>query len=161
MEIYINGKLESFTTFSGQINPSPVDLEIGQIMPDDPSYNFGGVLDEVKIFDYALLPDSVFTESGQLPTSLADPNTITSLDLKIYPNPAHDNLTIQLADIPAASTFTKATYHIINALGQEKLTGTLNHQSIQNINITTLSPGMYFLQIKLSNKTWTGTCRVQ
>jgi len=161
MEIYINGKLESFTTFNGLINPSPVDLEIAQIMPDDPSYNFGGILDEIKIFDYALLPDSVFAESGQVPTSLADEMHFLKNGLFIYPNPAHESITIQFNNSPNISSFSPITYHLFNILGQEKLNGTFNDHLRPSINISSLHPGMYFLQVAYADQSWSSTCWIQ
>jgi len=147
MEIYINGRLESFTTFSGTLNPSPVDLEIGQIMPDDPSYNFGGVLDEIKIFDYALLPDSVFTESGQIPTGIHEVELSCTYDMSIYPSPAHDLITIDFNDNDAAHFFSGSTYSMYTVLGQEVLSGQLNDHKTQTINISSLDPEVYFLRI--------------
>jgi len=152
MEIYINGRLESFTTFSGTLNPSPVDLEIAQIMPDDPSYNFGGVLDEIKIFDYALLPDSVFAESGQVPTNIADPDYRNGIDLNIYPNPAHESITLEFTNAETAQYFANSTYHLFNILGQEKLSGQLNGHSSQSINLTSLTPELYLLNISKNGK---------
>ena len=161
MEIYINGHLESFTTFNGTLNPSPVDIEIAQIMPDDPSYNFGGVLDEIKIFDYALLPDSVFAESGQVPTSIADENYFSKNGLNIYPNPAHETITILFHTPLDISSFSPATYHLFNILGQEKLSGTCYDPLRPSINISSLNPGIYFLQVAYADKLWSGTCRIQ
>ena len=161
MEIYINGKLESFTTFNGLINPSPVDLEIAQIMPDDPSYNFGGVLDEIKIFDYALLPDSVFAESGQVPTSIEDENYFSKNELIVFPNPTHETITIHFNTPSNISFFSPVTYHLFNILGQEKLSGTFNDPFRPSINISSLNPGMYFLQVTYADKRWSTTCRIQ
>ena len=157
MEIYINGRLESFTTFSGTINPSPVDLEIAQIMPDDPSYNFGGVLDEIKIFDYALLPDSVFAESGQVPSSIAGENYLTGNELNIYPNPAHESITLEFTNVETAQFFTNSTYHLFNILGQEKLSGQLNGHNSQHINLSSLPPELYLLNISKNGKQVTKT----
>jgi len=157
MEIYINGRLESFTTFSGTLNPSPVDLEIAQIMPDDPSYNFGGVLDEIKIFDYALLPDSVFAESGQVVTSIEDPDLHNDYGLNIYPNPAHEILNLDFADSRTAQHFAFSPFRLVNILGQEVLRGQLNDQIIQSINISSLLPNFYLLNIDHDDQQWSRT----
>jgi hypothetical protein len=147
MEIYINGRLESFTAFSGMLNPSPVDLEIAQIMPEDPSYNFGGVLDEIKIFDYALLPDSVFAESGQIPTGIADPIVTNENGLNIYPNPAHESITLEFTNTITAQHFSNATYHFINLAGQDLKQGRLKNTRSQTIPLSGLLPGGYVLNI--------------
>src|SRR6185369_9992482 len=105
-------------------------------MPDDPSYNFGGVLDEIKIFDYALLPDSVFAESGQVPNSIEDPDLISGFGLDLYPNPARESLTLKFTGTKSALSLTHATFHVFNILGQEQLSGPLNNQLNQSINIS-------------------------
>ncbi len=147
MEIYINGRLESFTTFSGTLNPSPVDLEIAQMVPDDPSYNFGGILDEIKIFDYALLPDSVFAESGQVMTGIANPEASSLEDIYLYPNPAHQSITLEFRDNTTAHHFAHAAYRVYNVAGQEMFSGRLNDQAIQTIDLSSLSPETYILNI--------------
>ncbi|MFC2135103.1 LamG-like jellyroll fold domain-containing protein, partial [Bacteroidota bacterium] len=58
-EIWINGELDAFSTWSGLILPSPVDLMFGQVLPDNPEYNFRGGLDEIRIYDYALSVEEI------------------------------------------------------------------------------------------------------
>lgn len=53
-EIYINGDLDAFSSWSGTIQSSPVALTIGQDVPGDNNYNFNGWLDDIRIYDYAL-----------------------------------------------------------------------------------------------------------
>ncbi|MCL6099457.1 MAG: laminin G [Bacteroidetes bacterium] len=54
MELWINGELDSFTTWSGKILPTTYDLTIAQMLPNDNNYNFNGVIDDVRLYDYAL-----------------------------------------------------------------------------------------------------------
>ncbi|MDZ7260893.1 MAG: T9SS type A sorting domain-containing protein [candidate division KSB1 bacterium] len=53
-EIYLNGILDSHSSWSGLILKTSIDLTLGQVLPYNPNYNFKGVLDEVRIYDYAL-----------------------------------------------------------------------------------------------------------
>jgi hypothetical protein len=58
LELYLNGQLDAFAAFSGLINTTTSALTIGQSFPGDNNYNFNGVLDEIRIYDYALsLPE--------------------------------------------------------------------------------------------------------
>src|SRR6185503_6047874 len=54
MELYLNGNLDAFTSWSGTILPTPIDLTIGQVLPGNQGYNFQGTLDNVRIYDFAL-----------------------------------------------------------------------------------------------------------
>ena len=53
-EIYINGELDAFTSFSGLILTTTIDFMIGQVLPGNNQYNFNGVLDDIRIYNYAL-----------------------------------------------------------------------------------------------------------
>jgi len=53
-EIFINGALDNHSTFSGSILTTNIDLMIGQVLPNVNQYNFKGIIDDVRIYDYAL-----------------------------------------------------------------------------------------------------------
>ena len=59
MEIYLNGKLDAFIEFSGLIMQTNIDLMIGQVLPGNINYNFNGILDDIRIYDYALSRDEI------------------------------------------------------------------------------------------------------
>ena len=143
--LYINGQLESFLVYEGLMNPSPVDLEIGQIFPDDPSYSFRGVLDEIKIYDFALTPDSVANESGHL-TAIDDIITNSSF-INLYPNPASKIITVEIQDKSVNPGI--GTISILDANGQELLT--LPSAPILHINISSLHPGWHILKFRNGN----------
>ncbi len=95
MALYLNGQLNSYKPLSGLIRTANVPLLIGQMLPDVADYNFKGVMDEVKIFDYAMIPEAVQTLYGNVPTAVNDlANQIGTL--LISPNPVGENLSIQL-----------------------------------------------------------------
>ncbi len=58
MKIYLNGIPDNAVNHSGRINKTAVDLTIGQELPDS-DYNFKGILDEIRIYDYALSDEEI------------------------------------------------------------------------------------------------------
>jgi hypothetical protein len=59
MALFVNGKLNSYKPLSGLIRSTSVAFLLGQILPGNTEFNFKGILDAVKIYDYALHPDAV------------------------------------------------------------------------------------------------------
>ncbi|MDZ7308483.1 MAG: T9SS type A sorting domain-containing protein [candidate division KSB1 bacterium] len=53
-EIYVNGELDALTSWAGAILPTTIDLMVGQVLPGNRSYNFNGVIDDIRIYNYAL-----------------------------------------------------------------------------------------------------------
>lgn len=53
-ELYLNGELNAFSSMNGNILTTVHGLSIGQALPDNNSYNFKGVLDDIRIYDYGL-----------------------------------------------------------------------------------------------------------
>lgn len=74
---------------------------------------------------------------------LEDIENISSA-IKLYPNPVHDNLNIKL---PQADG-NKVAYSVLNLSGQRIFSGILDNESL---NVSALTPGMYFLQIKTND----------
>jgi len=151
MMIYINGQLENFTPFTGEINTSPVDLEIGQILPDEQMYNYSGILDEIKIFDYALRPDSVASESGMIMTGIFGPYAQAGMDLSILPNPADDYIILNPYDVTGIDEYAVS---ISDTKGQTVWKGILQEIN-QKIDISTLSNGFYVVKLQQNNSVWT------
>ncbi|MBT3683153.1 MAG: laminin G [Candidatus Marinimicrobia bacterium] len=82
MEIYVDGELNSFTDWSGQLQQTFYDLTIGQVLPGNSNYNFNGVLDQIHIYDYALpLQEIEALHSGEVCHILADMNCDGYLDV--------------------------------------------------------------------------------
>lgn len=147
MIVYINGRLESFTPFNGGINESPVELEIGQYLPDDPSYSFRGVLDEIKIFDYALWPDSVAVESGFEITSVGDENEAGRNRIKVYPNPSAGSITIDLTGMEKKFNPSGRIITILDMRGREVFTSAFGESPTKTIYFPSLHPGSYILRL--------------
>jgi hypothetical protein len=58
-DIYINGVLDNHETHTGLILRTSIDLTIGQVLPNNPGVNFKGVLDDIRIFNYALSAEEI------------------------------------------------------------------------------------------------------
>jgi hypothetical protein len=150
MELYIDGRLEAFKYWSGSINPSPVDLTIGQIVPDNNQYNYNGRLDDIRLYDYAL-PYEEILQLSQMNTSAGDDGRAdlprhTQLHQN-YPNPFNPSTVITF-DLKEAA---EVSIRIYTMLGQEVgnlLQGSMNagSHSVQ-FDASTLSSGMYMYRL--------------
>jgi hypothetical protein len=97
MLLFINGKLNSYKALTGNIRTTTQPLLVGQMLPDMTEYNYKGMVDEVKIFDFALTPTAVedlyensltSTKSGEM---LIEKMTVT-------PNPGQAGIWVQVPD---------------------------------------------------------------
>ena len=80
-------------------------------------------------------------ETGGTPYSFTiGINELSNLNFKIYPNPAKDFISIEYLE--------NYDYQLVNSLGQVILLGK-NEKS--NIDITSISTGIYFLKITNEN----------
>ncbi|MFH1852413.1 MAG: LamG-like jellyroll fold domain-containing protein [Candidatus Neomarinimicrobiota bacterium] len=96
-DIYLDGSLNSHTTYSGSIMTTAIDLMIGQCLPTTSQYNFNGVLDDIRIYDRPLSPEEIAllyneivglaNDAKQLPESFRLEQN--------YPNPFNPRTTIQ------------------------------------------------------------------
>jgi hypothetical protein len=115
-EIYFNGQLDAFTSFSGTILSSPVNLTMGQDVPGDNNYNFNGVLDDIRIYDFGL-PLNTITSFYDIPTSIKDNVPLiplTSILYPNYPNPFNPSTTISFS----LDKYSRVTLDIFNPLGE-------------------------------------------
>jgi hypothetical protein len=92
LALYLNGELAAYEAFSGLIRTTTFPLLIGQMLPGEVEYNFKGVIDEVKIFDYALTPVEVNTLYQGGVTLTGELLTLAKEELLIYPNPVKNTL---------------------------------------------------------------------
>lgn len=81
-------------------------------------------------------------------------NELTSADIKVYPSPASDNITISIKDVKSMPVHVS----IIDVLGREVASRTYNQKEVSdNINVSNYNSGVYFCVI--SNETGTRTIR--
>jgi len=139
-EIYINGQLDAFSSFSGTILASPVNLTIGQDIPGDFNYNFNGVLDDIRIYNYGL-PISKIESFYDLPVSVKQDQVplipVKSILYANYPNPFNPSTTISFS----LNKRSHITLDIYNPIG-ERVVRLLNE---------VLSPGSHQVKWNASN----------
>ena len=114
-EIYLNGELDAFSNWSGNISTTDIDLTIGQILPNSNNYNFKGVLDDIRIYDYALSVEEI-EDLYDIETSIRNENSsLTPSSTKLYqnyPNPFNGQTKI-IYDIKEASEVNIAIYDFL------------------------------------------------
>jgi hypothetical protein len=118
MEIYLNGGLDAFSYWSGALLATSKDLTIGQDLPGDNNYNFNGVLDDIRIYDYAASVQQI-TSLFDINTAVSvtdDPGISRSYELyQNYPNPFNPNTAISYQLV--ANSFV--TLKVYDVLGRE------------------------------------------
>jgi hypothetical protein len=114
-EIYINGELDAFTNFSGQLLKTTIDLMIGQHLPGNNQYNFKGTLDDIRIYNYAL-PFQEIQNLYDINTSITENTTEIPQENYLYqnyPNPFNGESVISFNLIKSG----EANLEIYNILG--------------------------------------------
>jgi len=114
-EIYLNGELDAFSNWSGNISTTDIDFTIGQILPSNNNYNFKGVLDDIRIYDYALSVEEI-EDLYDIETSIRNENSsLIPSSTKLYqnyPNPFNGQTKI-IYDIKEASEVNIAIYDFL------------------------------------------------
>ncbi len=162
-EIYINGELDTSSSWSGLILPTTIDLTIGQVLPNNPDYNFKGVLDDIRIYNYALSVEeiqNIYNESA----SIKEPRDYLteSQILQTYPNPFANSIAIDYFLTGRGSILT--TLNVYNVSGQliktlvneEKRAG--RHKVLwdgKDSSRRLLSNGIYFLRLERRESEYT------
>ncbi len=154
-EIYINGNLDSFTSWSGQLLQTNIALTFGSMLPTDNNYNFKGVLDDIRIYNYALsVPDieklASFTTDvkNDMSTILPDRDIL----LQNYPNPFNPATNISFY----LKNNSHVTLDIFNSLGQ-KVAELLNKDLVPGKyleiwNADDFASGVYYYELKTDTK---------
>jgi len=118
MEIYINKNLDAFKYWSGDLLSTDIDLTIAQTIPGDNNYNFKGILDDIRIFDYALSLEEI-DQLYDFSTKISDDNLneipSQSFLSQNYPNPFNGETNIKFQ----VSQVSDVKLEIFNLLGQK------------------------------------------
>ncbi len=154
-EIYLNGNLDSFSTWSGLILTTNIGMTFGQMLPTDQSYNFNGILDDIRIYNYALSPKEIL--------NLYTPN-INGIASKSIPIPSENSLSQNYPNPFNPSTIISFTLNkssniklnIYNVLGQRVINiadGYFNsgEHSI-NWNAAAYPSGVYYYELKTDSQ---------
>jgi hypothetical protein len=151
-EIYINGKLDALSTFSGSILSTTIDLMIGQVLPgnNNNQYNFKGVLDDIRIYDYALS----YNEIGKLYDIVSDVKDQSNDQLpertilyQNYPNPFNPTTLIgfSISDrgFVSLKVYDVLGKQVTTIVNEEKLAGTYQIE----FDGSKLPSGVYFYRL--------------
>ena len=145
MAIYVNGNLAAYKPLTGNIRTTTLDFLIGQMLPDNVDYNFKGVIDEVKLFNYALTPSSAAILYQQSVTALKESFSFNQVALKVSPNPVTDRLLLSTAFPP----HTKMHVSISRVDGQNVLEKEVFTEGGQiEMNIASLVSGIYIIMVQ-------------
>ncbi len=143
--LFLNGHMESFRALTGPINMSPVDFLMGQILPDDPNYNFRGVLDELRIYNMALSPNRIGDLAGVI-SSIENPVSGREEELlvKAFPNPVDGKLFVQRIDDQESELLNIHVYHAGTGkvLLKQNLAGHAGH-----VDLRGFVSGIYYMLI--------------
>jgi hypothetical protein len=150
-EIYINGYLDSFSSWSGKILQTNYDLTLGQELTSNNSYNFNGTLDEVRIYNYTLSPQQILNLYDSVATGVDFHNSLIPLENSLaqnFPNPFNPITTINFS----LNKGSMISLYIYNVLGQKITTLAKGYFSagIHTVkwNADKFSSGVYFYELK-------------
>lgn len=96
-EIWFDGQLDAFASWSGSLRTTTLDLMIGQVLPTNANYNFCGVLDDIRIYDYALSVDEISLlaqNSNRVAPGTQNPLPQFHFLAQNFPNPFNATTTI-------------------------------------------------------------------
>ncbi len=150
-EVYINGELDASSSWSGLISTTSLDLTIGRYLPSNSDYNFKGVLDDIRIYDYTLS----ITEIQNLyreNTGIEDLKTKVIPDQYVlyqnYPNPFNPQTTIQY-QLPITGNVTLQIFDLTGRLVQTLVDETKPAgEYIVNWNVRNVSSGIYLYRLQ-------------
>jgi hypothetical protein len=131
-EVYLDGQLDAFTSWSGTILTTSINPTIGQVLPGNQGFNFNGRLDDVRIYNYALAVSDIETLVGQV-SAVGDqegsPLPVTTALAQNFPNPFNPSTVIRYA-LSAAGGVTLRIYDIFGRV-------------VETLVDKTQSPGRY------------------
>ena len=158
-DIYINGVLDQHTTFSGTINQTNVDLTIGQVLPGNTEYNFKGIIDDVRLYDYGLTSAEIFAlysvpvgMDGDSEAKLPEQFSLSPA----YPNPFNPSTRINYG----LSQASQVSLTIHDITGKELVILENNYREAGHYSVqwnglrrdnTPVSSGIYFCRLQAGN----------
>jgi hypothetical protein len=162
-EIYLNGNLDSFSSWSGTLLQSSIPLTIGQMLPSDNGYNFQGVLDDIRIYNYALQVSDIENLASRATDVKDQQNTLIpdrDMLMQNYPNPFNPSTTISWQLKRGGNVILK----IYDILGNEVATLLNGFQNAGTHSISfsadraasgkQLASGIYFSELKIDAGTF-------
>jgi hypothetical protein len=156
MEIWLDGKLDAFTSHTGLIKNTVYDLVFGQNLPGVNNYNFKGRLDAVSIFDYGLSPSQIADHmENSINLGVYGKSLIAGKPYQVFPNPVigsvvyiamknlkPESISFSLFDLSGKQTLESIYFNAV--AGSSTLT----------LPLGALGNGIYLLSI--TGEDWTG-----
>ncbi|MGE5805414.1 MAG: LamG-like jellyroll fold domain-containing protein [Ignavibacteria bacterium] len=159
IEVYLNGELDAFSNFSGDILTTNIDLIFGQNLPGNNNYNFNGVLDDIRIYNYAL-PYNQIQELYDIGTDVNSKSTsdipAENILYQNYPNPFNGESVIRFylkKRMDASISIYDILGRKIKSLSEKEFNPgyhSLTWNSL-NDNGKDVSSGIYFYELKTRN----------
>ncbi len=154
LEIYLNGQLDAFTSFSGPINTTTSDLTIGRDLTTDNKYDFDGVLDDIRIFNY-MLPVSQISAFYDVSTGVGRrPGVALPAEFDLaqnFPNPFNPSTTIRFT-LPSPGL---VTLKVFDVLGREVATLVRERVAAGEYsvawNAASCASGVYYYKLETAN----------
>lgn len=147
MALYLNGQLHSFKWLTGKIRQTNVALLMGQMLPGNVEYNFKGVLDEVKIFDYALTPDEAAALYNSASTGVFSLQNNPEPGLELFPNPATEwvDILIKSPEKALPKRGSHPTLQVFDAGGRKVFETSTSTDGKYRLNVKGWDAGEYFV----------------
>lgn len=145
MEMYVDGNLDAFKSFSGAIQASTRPITIGRMDNSETLYSLRGSVDEFKLWDKEISIPQI----EKLKTQWATPIGIEENDLisKIWPNPATDVIFIRFKENEKIQTIS-----LISPDGKEmRSTQPGKRTDRVQVTVSEYPAGIYFLRIILND----------
>ena len=120
VELYLNGELDAFTSWSGKLLATSYALTIGQALPGVNAWNFDGVLDDTRIYDYALSVQEILSLYDIQTSALTGNDAVSPREYCLqqnFPNPFNPTTTIRFT-VPVAAARTPIRLEIVDVLGR-------------------------------------------
>ena len=150
--VFIDGILSGFKPYEGEIFKTSYDLVLGQSLPDQSGFNFKGLMDNLRIYNYGISYDKVKEIYQSELLSIID-NQLPTNRLNIFPNPVNNVLNVETKTNPNQ----EVEIRIANSYGQtiykQKIISNYDGFVKENLNIDHLAPGIYMLILKANNFT--------
>ena len=160
MEVYLNGELDGYRSWSGNIMTTSIDMTIGQVLPSDNNYDFRGTLDEIRIYDYALSVPAILA-LAEVPVSAGpiDPPTLPRFPQLSpnYPNPFNPSTSVKVF-LPHNGPVSLAVFDILGRRVATLFEGTMTSgEHVFTWEATGRSSGVYYCRLQTGELSITHT----
>jgi hypothetical protein len=152
--VFIDGELSGFKPYEGKINKTTYNLVFGQSLPDQSGFNYNGLMDKLRIYNYGISYEKVKEiYKSELLTITNKPANVN--DLRVFPNPANLKLSIEATTAPNQDVEIAVTALNGQTIFTQKAKANQQGSIRETLNVELLSRGSYFIVLKSKNSTIT------